>query len=133
MAALAEKSCGCNSHTLHIAYHNYIRSLFDCSASIYSIHVVPAVRVRLEVEQSKCARVITGCIKLTNKHVLTAEASLPPLSVRAQELAGLEHEHQTRLPRDDPAPRLTDLTSPLRFPYAELISTGNERSTRPKR
>ena len=69
------------------------------------------------MEQRKCARVITGCIRLTDKNVLTAEAGLPPLSVRAKELAGREYGRLTRLPPDDPARRLMDATPPPRLQY----------------
>ena len=117
LVALAGKSYGCHRRTLRIAYQSYIRSLFDYGASIYFNHAAPAVRERLEVEQRKCARVITGCIKLTGKHVLTAEADLPPLSVRAKELAGREYGRLTRLPPDDPARQLLELSPPPRLQY----------------
>ena len=74
-------------HQLRIAYISYIRSVFDYGAAIFFTHASPAVRERLETEQRKCARVITGCIKLANKDTLTAEADLPPPTERAKELA----------------------------------------------
>ena len=117
LVALAGKSYGCHRRTLRIAYQSYIRSLFDYGASIYFNHAAPTVRERLEVEQRKCARVITGCIKLTGKHVLTAEADLPPLSVRAKELADREYGRLTRLPPDDPARQLLELSPPPRLQY----------------
>ncbi|KAF0314563.1 putative RNA-directed DNA polymerase from transposon BS [Amphibalanus amphitrite] len=87
ISAIAGRSYGSHRSTLRIAYKSYVRSLFDYGAVIYFTHAAPAVRERLEVEQRKCARLITGCIKLTDKETLVAEAGLPPLSLRAKELA----------------------------------------------
>ena len=77
LSAIAGRSHGCHRSTLRIAYQSYVRSLFDYGAVVYFTHAAPAVRELLEVEQRKCARMITGCIKLTDKETLTAEADLP--------------------------------------------------------
>ena len=53
----------------------------------------------LEVERGKCARLITGCIKLTDRETLTAESDLPPLSLRFKELAAVGNSHIIRLPQ----------------------------------
>ena len=53
----------------------------------------------LEVERRKCARLITGCIKLMDKETLTAEADLPPLSLRFEDLAAVEYSRIIRLPQ----------------------------------
>ena len=129
LAAIAGKSYGCHRRTLRIAYLSYIRSIFDYGAAIYFTHAAPAVRERLEVEQRKCARVITGCIRLTRKETLIAEADLPPLSVRAKELAAGEHERLTRLPRTDPARNLLDQTPTPRLRYRAHEAWKRARST----
>ena len=106
LTALAGKSYGCQRRTLRVAYVSYIRSIFDYGAAVFFNHASPAVRERLETEQRKCARVVTGCIKLTGKETLAAEAGLPPLTIRAKELAARECERLVRLPPEDPARNL---------------------------
>ncbi|KAF0310304.1 Trafficking protein particle complex subunit 11 [Amphibalanus amphitrite] len=117
LSAIAGRSYGSHRSTLRIAYKSYVRSLFDYGAAIYFTHAAPAVRERLEVEQRKCARLITGCIKLTDKETLMAEAGLPPLSLRAKELAAGEYARIVRLPPGDPARNLLDKTPPPRLRY----------------
>ena len=117
LSAIAGRSYGCHRSTLRIAYQSYVRSLFDYGAAVYFTHAAPAVRERLEVEQRKCARLITGCIKLTDKETLTAEADLPPLSLRSKELAAMEYSRIIRLPPEDPARTLLSKTPPPRLHY----------------
>ena len=69
------------------------------------------------MEQRKCARLITGCIKLTDKETLTAEAGLPPLTLRAKELAAGEYARILRLPPGDPARSLLELDPTPRLRY----------------
>ena len=117
LSAIAGRSYGSHRSTLRIAYQSYVRSLFDYGAAVYFTHATPAVRERLEVEQRKCARLITGCIKLTDKEILTAEASLPPLTLRAKELAAGEYARILRLPPGDPTRTLPELDSTPRLRY----------------
>ena len=117
LTAIAGKSYGSHRSTLRVAYQCYVRALFDYGAAVHFTHAAPAVRERLEVEQRKCARLITGCIRLTDKETLTAEAGLPPLSLRAKELAAGEYARIIRLPPGDPARQLMDLTPPPRLRY----------------
>ena len=128
LTAIAGKSYGCHRRTLRIAYLSYVRSVFDYGAAIFFNHASPSVRERLETEQRKCARVITGCIKLTDKETLAAEAELPPLSVRAKELASKEYERLVRLPPGDPARELL-----LQTPRPRLRYRAHEAWTRTKR
>ena len=114
LIAMSEKSYGSHRRTLRLAYVAYIRSVFEYGAAVYFNHAAPAVREKLETEQRKCARLITGCIRLTNKETLAAEANLQPLSVRAKELAALEYARITRLPEEDPARRLLSASPPPR-------------------
>ena len=109
LTALAGKSYGCHRRTLRIAYLSYIRSVFDYGAAIFFNHAAPEVRDKLEVEQRKCARVITGCIKLTEK---AAEVELTPLTIRAKELAAREYgrlcsSSSTRRPSPRPSTSVT--------------------------
>ncbi|KAF0287945.1 hypothetical protein FJT64_013671 [Amphibalanus amphitrite] len=90
------------------AYIGYVRALFDYGAAVVGTHAAPTVRERLEAEQNKCARLITGCIRLTCTDALLAEADLPPLSLRAKQLAGLERQRLARLPALDPARTLLE-------------------------
>ena len=60
------------------------------------------MRGRLEAEQNKCARIITGCLRATRKDTLLSEADLPTLSLRALQLAGTEYQRVLRLPPSDP-------------------------------
>ncbi|XP_043231036.1 uncharacterized protein LOC122386167 [Amphibalanus amphitrite] len=108
LTALAGRSYGCDQATLRAAYIAYIRSVADYGAALYSTHAAPSVRARLEAEQHKCARVITGCIRLTNSETLITEAGLPPLAVRGWEIAAMEQERLARLPPGDPARALTE-------------------------
>ena len=108
LAALAGRSYGSNPPTLRTAYIAYIRSVADYGAAFYSTHAAPSVRARLEAEQHKCARMLTGCIRLTNSDTLITEAGLPPLAVRGRELAAMEQELFARLPPEDPARALAE-------------------------
>ncbi|KAF0304774.1 putative RNA-directed DNA polymerase from transposon BS [Amphibalanus amphitrite] len=108
LTALAGRSYGCDQATLRAAYIAYIRSVADYGAALYSTHAAPSVRARIEAEQHKCARVITGCIRLTNSETLITEAGLPPLAVRGWEIAAMEQERLARLPPGDPARALTE-------------------------
>lgn len=101
-----EQGCGWIDYSL--------RSLVDYSAALVGTHAAPSVRAKLEAEQNKCARVITGCIRLTQKDALLAEARLPPLSLRAKQIAATEHQRMLRLPAADP------------------VRASAERSTRPR-
>ena len=62
-----------------------------------------SIRERLEAEQNSCARIITGCIRLTRREALLSEADLPALSLRARQLAAVEYQRIIRLPPQDPA------------------------------
>ncbi|KAF0297262.1 RNA-directed DNA polymerase from mobile element jockey [Amphibalanus amphitrite] len=108
LTALAGRSYGSDQATLRAAYIAYIRSVADYGAALYSTHAAPFVRARLEAEQHKCARVITGCIRLTNSDTLITEAGLPPLAMRAREIAAMEQERLARLPPGDPARALIE-------------------------
>ncbi|KAF0298524.1 hypothetical protein FJT64_004124 [Amphibalanus amphitrite] len=85
LTALAGRSYGSDQATLRAAYIAYIRSVADYGAALYSTHAAPSVRARLEAEQHKCARVITGCIRLTNSETLITEAGLTPLALQAEQ------------------------------------------------
>ncbi|KAF0313093.1 putative RNA-directed DNA polymerase from transposon BS [Amphibalanus amphitrite] len=104
LTALAGRSYGCDQATLRAAYIAYIRSVADYGAALYSTHAAPSVRARLEAEQHKCARVITGCIRLTNSETLITEAGLPPLAWMAKEagLADLPREPLALVPEQPP-------------------------------
>ena len=108
---------GSHRRTLRTAYIGYVRALFDYGAAIFGTHAAPAIRERLEVEQNKCARLITGCIRLTRTDALTAEADLPPLSLRAKQIAGKECQRIARLPTCDPARLLLEREAPPRLQY----------------
>ena len=102
LKALAGKTWGSHRRTIRAAYIGYVRALFDYGAAIFGTYAAPSVRGRLEAEQNKCARAITGCLRATRKDALLAEAGLPTLSLRAMQLAGTEYQRVTRLPADDP-------------------------------
>ena len=67
---------------------------------------------------------ITGCIKLTDKETLTAEAGFPPLTLRVKELAAGEY---ARLPPEDHVRTLLELdpTPRLRYRAHEAWRRGN--------
>ena len=117
LQALAGKSYGAHRRTLRTAYVTYIRSVFEYGAAVYFTHASPALRVKIEAEQNKCARIITGCIRSTNRSALLAEADLPALTVRAKELAATEVSRIARLPPEDPAKQLFDRTPRPRLKY----------------
>ena len=115
--ALAGKSYGSHRRTIRAAYVGYVRSLFDYGAAVYGVHAAPSARDKLEAEQHKCARIITGCIRLTRSGALLAEADLPPLTLRAKQLAGEELQRIARLPDDDPTRQLMMKTPTPRLRY----------------
>ena len=102
LQALAGKTWGSHRRTIRAAYIAYVRALFDYGAAIFGIHAAKSVRDKLEAEQNKCARIITGCLRATRKDALLAEADLPRLSLRAMQLAGTEYQRMIRLPTGDP-------------------------------
>ena len=103
--------------------------LFDCGAAVYGVHASPSARGKLEAEQQKCARIVTGCIRLTRKDALLAEADLVPLSLRAKQLAAEETQRLIRLPDGDPTKAILTKTPP---PDSAIEHTkpGGERATR---
>ena len=117
LQAMAGKTWGSHRRTLRTAYVGYVRALFDYGAAVVGTHAAPAVRERLEAEQNKCARLITGCIRLTRTDALLAEADLPPLSLRAKQLAGHECQRLARLPELDPARTLMERDVQPRLQY----------------
>ena len=117
LQALAGKSYGSHQRTIRTAYIGYIRALFDYGAAVFGPHCAPAVRDKVEVEQNKCARLITGCIRLTRTGAVIAEADLVPLTVRAKQLAGVEVQRLSRLPESDPARALLLQNPPPRLKY----------------
>ena len=102
LQALAGKTWGSHHRTIRAAYIGYIRALYDYSAAIFGTSSAPSVHERLEAEQNKCARAITGCLWTTKRDALLSEADLTPLSLRALQLAGTEFQRLSRLPSDDP-------------------------------
>ena len=117
LQAMAGKTWGSHRRTLRTAYIGYVRALFDYGAAVVGTHAAPATRERLEAEQNKCARLITGCIRLTRTDALLTEADLPPLSLRAKQLAGQECQRLSRLPALDPARTLLEKEVPPRLQY----------------
>ncbi|XP_043204749.1 uncharacterized protein LOC122371992 [Amphibalanus amphitrite] len=117
LQAMAGKTWGSHRRTLRTAYIGYVRALFDYGAAVVGTHAAPSVRERLEAEQNKCARLITGCIRLTRTDALLAEADLPPLSLRAKQLAGQECQRLARLPALDPARTLLEKEVRSRLEY----------------
>lgn len=125
LQALAGKKYGSHRKTLRTAYIGYIRALYDYGAAIFGTHCAPAARKKLEAEQNKCSRLITGCIRLTRTGALTAEADLVPLTVRAKQLAGFEYQRIIRLPKNDPTRALM-----LKSPAPRLKYRAHEAWTR---
>ena len=93
LQAMAGKIWGSHRRTLRTAYVGNVRALFDYGAAVVGTQAPPAVRERLEAGQNKCARLITGFIRLTHTNALLAEADLPPLYLCAKQLAGQECQH----------------------------------------
>ena len=106
LQALAGKSYGSKRKTLRTAYISYVRAIFDYGAAVFHSHAAPSSRHLLEIEQHKCARAITGCMRLTNSKALLTEAGLPSLSIRAKQLTATEVSRFKRLPDDDPTRRV---------------------------
>ena len=117
LQAIAGKSYGAHQETLRIAYLAYIRSVFDYGAAAFFTHAAPAIRNKLETEQNKCARLITGCIRPTKTRALLAEANLPALTVRAKELAAMELSRAKRLPASDPTRQTLERTTTPRLKH----------------
>ena len=133
LLALAGKSYGAHRKTLRLAYIAYIRAICDYGAAIYSSHAAPATRAKLEAEQHKCARIITGCIRPTNHRALLTEANLPPLNVRAKEMAATEVSRLRRLPDTDPAKQLMNRRPRPRLQNRSHLAWERARSTATER
>ena len=86
-------------------------------AAIYGSYCAPSVKEKIEAEQNKCARLITGCICMTKTCTFLAEADIVPLTVRAKQLAGFEYQQLTCLPEGDPARDLMLRTPTPRLKY----------------
>ena len=102
LQALAGKTWGSHRRTIRAAYIGYVRALYDYGAAVFGTYAAPSVRERLEAEQNKCARIITGCLRATKRDALLTEADLTSLSLRALQLTGTEYQRMTRLPAGDP-------------------------------
>ena len=81
------------------------------------INVAPSVKEKIEAEQNKCARLITGCIRMTKTGTLLADTDLVPLTVLAKQLDGFEYPRLTRLPEGDPPRDLMLRTPTPRLKY----------------
>ena len=103
LAAIARRSVGTSQHNLRAAYIATTRAVADYSSAVWMNHAQPSTRKAVEAAQNKCARVITGCLGLTNEKALLACTDLPPLRHVAQERASVLRERLLRIPDDVPA------------------------------
>ena len=119
--ALAGKAYGSKRKTLRTVYISYIQAIFDYDAAVFHGHAASTTRQLAEVEQHKCARAITGCLRLTNSKALRTEAGLPSPSTRAELLTATEVSRFRRLPDDDPTRQTFE-----RPPKPKLAHRGRE-------
>ena len=103
LADIARRSVGTSQHNLRAAYIATTRAVADYCSAVWMNHAQPSTRKAVEAAQNKCARVITGCLGLTNEKALLACADLPPLRHVAQERASVLRERLLRIPDDVPA------------------------------
>ena len=103
LAAIARRSIGTSQHNLRAAYIATTRAVRDYSSAVWMNHAQPSTRKAVEAAHNKCARVITGCLGLTNEKALLACADLPLLRHVAQERASVLRERLLRIPDDVPA------------------------------
>ena len=117
VAILSGKSYGSHPDTLRIAYISYVRSCWEYGACVYMNHAAPTARAKLEAQQNRCARIITGCLRNTKTGPLIAEADLQSLSLRAKELAAREYGRILQLPDSDPTRQLLNTRTTPRLKY----------------
>ena len=103
LPAMSGRSNGTSQNNLRTAYLATPRAVADYASAIWLNKAPPTTRDMIESQQSKCARVITGCLAPTNTPALLACAHLPPLRNIAQERATVQREKILRLPENTPA------------------------------
>jgi hypothetical protein len=81
----------------------HTRPVAHYGAALWLTHVAPSIAAKVEVEQNRAAKTITGLPHLTATSTLLTEAQLQPLSQRAACLAAREFGRLVRLPTYDPA------------------------------
>jgi hypothetical protein len=75
--------------------------LMYCAPAFYPL-LSKTNRGRLEMIQIKAGRIITGCVKATNREDVLLEANLEPLNVKIDEACAVAAEKYRRMPKNDP-------------------------------
>ena len=94
--AVANKEWGVKNETLRALYIGYIHSVLDYAGSAWQMAISNANLSRLEAEEHRAARYITGCYLTTPTEPLMKEANLLPLHHRRLYLAAKLYEKQAR-------------------------------------
>ena len=101
LRAVANKEWGCRNEDLRALYIGYIRSICEYAGAAWHNATSKTNISKLEKEQNKAARSITGCFKSTPVDILLAEANLEPINCRKDYLAAKSKE---KFLRDDDNP-----------------------------
>jgi hypothetical protein len=106
LAALSSRTKGAFQRVLRTAYVANVRALPDYCCSVWLNFASPSTRNMMEIQQNKCVRLVTGCLRPTRQRSLLAAADLHPLTHVVGERAAVLRERLLRLPEGTPA-RLT--------------------------
>ena len=104
VSAMSGRSNGTSQSNLRTAYLATARAVADYASAIWLNKAQTTTRDMIESQQSKFARVITGCLAPTNTPAPLACAHLSLLRNIAQERATVLREKILRLQSEKPAP-----------------------------
>jgi len=96
LRAVSNKEWGTRNEDIRTLYIGYIRSTADYAAAGYQAALSKTQLQKLEVEQNKAARLITGCNRSTPSDPLLHEANLLPFNASRNAKAAIALERFTR-------------------------------------
>jgi ribonuclease HI len=106
LGGISGKDWGAGPATLRSSYISYVRSVLEYGSSVWFPFLSSQVLDSIEARQLTAARIITGCIRSTDKESLLLEAALVPLSVRYNGSVAVAAERARCFPPDDRLYRL---------------------------
>ena len=122
LRAVAHKNWGNQQEDLRALFIGYIRSIADYAGGAWQTVISDSNLEKLEMEQRKAARIITGCFRSTNLDSLMLEADLIPFNHTKNYLAGKAKE---KIERDsnNPCYHLTTQASHIKTKKAKAGKT----------
>lgn len=101
MRAVAHKEWGTRKEDIRALFIGYVRSIIDYAGGAWHTVVSETNAKKIEVEEHRGARAITGCYNSTPSHILMQEADTIPFGFRKKHLA---HKLMEKCLRDDSNP-----------------------------